>query len=126
MKMQLYISGHTCPGDTGLTKGDNIRLILEKYSIDRAFYLGDTTGDQYNIGFAYEQKGNLRKALASYKLALANGNKHVQKDITRVSEKIKQGNNRKIAFNKGIKQIKQKNAKHDLLLYGKEYRGNMT
>ena len=41
-----YISGHTCPGDTGLTKGDNIRLILEKYRIDRAFYLGDTTGDE--------------------------------------------------------------------------------
>lgn len=93
-----------------------------KHSGDKLQY----SAAQYNIGFAYEQKGNLRKALASYKLALANGNKHVQKDITRVSEKIKQGNKRKIAFNKGIKQIKQKNAKHDLLLYGKEYKGNMT
>ena len=33
---------------------------------------------------------------------------------------------KKVAFNAAIKQIKQKNAKHDLLLYGKEYRGNMT
>ena len=41
-----YFSGHTCPGDTGLTKGDNIRLILDTHHIDRAFYLGDTTGDE--------------------------------------------------------------------------------
>ena len=81
---------------------------------------------QYNAGFAYEQLGNLQKALANYKLALANGNRRVQKDITRVSEKLKQGGNKKIAFNSGIKQIHQKNAKKDLLLYGQEYKGNMA
>lgn len=40
------IAGHTCPGDTGLTKGENIRLILDRNNIGRAFYLGDTTGDE--------------------------------------------------------------------------------
>lgn len=44
---------------------------------------------QYNAGFAYEQKGDLQKALANYKLALANGNRRVQKDITRVSNQLK-------------------------------------
>ena len=41
-----YFAGHTCPGDTGMTKGDNILFILDRYQIDRAFYLGDTTGDE--------------------------------------------------------------------------------
>lgn len=88
---------------------------------------------QYNAGFAYEQMGNLQKALANYKLALANGNRRVQKDITRVSEKLKRAGNKKVAFNSGtkrvsseIKQIHQKNAKSDLLLYGKEFYGNMA
>lgn len=85
---------------------------------------------QYNAGFAYEQLGNLQKALSNYKLALANGNRRVQKDITRVSEKLKQGGNKKIAFNFAtnrmhyeIKQKHQKNARKDLLLYGQEYTG---
>lgn len=84
---------------------------------------------QYNAGFAYEQLGNLQKALANYKLALANGNRGVQKDITRVSEKLKLAGNKKVAFNSGIKQIHQKNAKSDksgLLLYGQEFKGNMA
>ena len=81
---------------------------------------------QYNAGFAYEQLGNLQKALANYKLALANGNRRVQKDITRVSEKLKRAGNKKVAFNSGIKQIHQKNAKSDLLLYGQEFKGNMA
>jgi tetratricopeptide (TPR) repeat protein len=88
---------------------------------------------QYNAGFAYEQLGNLQKALANYKLALANGNRGVQKDITRVSEKLKRVGNKKVAFNSGtkrvsseIKQIHQKNAKADLLLYGQEFKGNMA
>ena len=81
---------------------------------------------QYNAGFAYEQLGNLQKALANYKLALANGNRRVQADITRVSEKLKQVGNKKMAFNAGVKQIHQKNAKKDLLLYGQEFKGNMA
>ncbi len=43
---------------------------------------------QYNAGFAYEKKGDLQKALANYKLALANGNRRVQKDINRVTKQI--------------------------------------
>ena len=60
---------------------------------------------QYNAGFAYEQLGNLQKALANYKLALANGNRGVQKDITRVSEKLKRVGNKKVAFNSGTKRV---------------------
>lgn len=32
-------------GKTGLSKGENIRLVIERNSIERAVYLGDTQGD---------------------------------------------------------------------------------
>ena len=37
----------TCSGMTGLGKGSNIRLLMEKHQITRAVYVGDTQGD-YN------------------------------------------------------------------------------
>ena len=37
----------TCSGMTGLGKGSNIRLLMEKHLITRAVYVGDTQGD-YN------------------------------------------------------------------------------
>ena len=39
-----YFMDHEC-ADTGLTKGENIRLVLERNGMDRALYLGDTQGD---------------------------------------------------------------------------------
>ena len=39
------IEGHLCFGDTGKTKGDTIRILMEKYSISSAAYIGDTQGD---------------------------------------------------------------------------------
>ena len=55
-------SGRACPGDTGLLKGDNIRLVLERAGHPRAFYLGDTEGDeqaarQAGIPFVYAAYG---------------------------------------------------------------------
>lgn len=41
-----FFRGHTCPGDTGKRKGENIRLILEQNGSPRAFYLGDTLHDE--------------------------------------------------------------------------------
>lgn len=34
-----------CAGVTGLSKGENIRLVMERNGIDRAVYVGDTQGD---------------------------------------------------------------------------------
>ena len=39
--------GFTCSGITGFGKGDNLKLLVEQYHLDRAVYLGDTQGD-YN------------------------------------------------------------------------------
>ena len=39
------ITDHTCPGDTGKLKAENIRLIMERNGIREAIYVGDTQGD---------------------------------------------------------------------------------
>lgn len=41
-----YFAGHTCEGDTGLPKAENIRLIMEKHGIKHAVYVGDTASDE--------------------------------------------------------------------------------
>ncbi len=46
---KLGLSGifeaHMCHGDTGLPKGDTIRILMERHRIDSAIYIGDTQGD---------------------------------------------------------------------------------
>ena len=39
-------------GGTGLSKGENIKLVIERNSIDRAVYVGDTQGDLDSADFA--------------------------------------------------------------------------
>ena len=41
-----YFVDHLCPGDTGLLKADNIRLMMTKYDLKEAVYIGDTEGDR--------------------------------------------------------------------------------
>ena len=41
-----YISAHLCFGDTGTSKGQTIRRLMEQEGISSAAYLGDTQGDQ--------------------------------------------------------------------------------
>ena len=40
-----YIEGHLCYGDTGTSKGKTIRTLMEKHSIGKCVYVGDTQGD---------------------------------------------------------------------------------
>ncbi len=40
-----YIQGHLCFGDTGTSKGQTIRTLMEKYRIASCAYIGDTQGD---------------------------------------------------------------------------------
>ena len=37
--------GHLCFGDTGLPKGDTISILLERFGLTDAVYIGDTQGD---------------------------------------------------------------------------------
>ncbi len=71
---------------------------------------------QYNAGFAYEQKGDLQKALANYKLSVANGNRRVQTDVMRVKNKIANKSNNQIAkFSDAAARTRAKSA--DSLLW---------
>lgn len=40
------IIDHLCPGDTGVFKAENIRLLMERHQLDSAIYIGDTELDQ--------------------------------------------------------------------------------
>ena len=40
-----YIRGHLCFGDTGTSKGQTIRTLMDKYNIEHCAYIGDTQGD---------------------------------------------------------------------------------
>lgn len=40
-----YISGHLCPGDTGVFKAANIRRIIDEYGLVNPLYVGDTIMD---------------------------------------------------------------------------------
>lgn len=41
-----YITDHTCPGDTGMFKAENILLIMERNNLHDVIYVGDTAGDK--------------------------------------------------------------------------------
>lgn len=71
---------------------------------------------QYNAGFAYEMQGDYDRALANYKLAVANGNRRVQADVTRVIEK-KQGKQRgkKTAYNDAAGRVLHKSKTADFV-----------
>ena len=40
-----YIEGHLCYGDTGTTKGQTIRTLIERHHIGSCVYVGDIQGD---------------------------------------------------------------------------------
>lgn len=71
---------------------------------------------QYNAGFAYEMKGDYDRALVNYKLAVANGNRRVRADVTRVIEK-KQGKQKgkKIAYNDAAGRVLQQSKTADFM-----------
>lgn len=45
-RLEKYFSDFEMSGRTQLTKGENISLVIKRNSIDSAFYVGDTIGDQ--------------------------------------------------------------------------------
>lgn len=45
LDLQDVFEDHLCHGDTGLPKGDTIRLLMERNAVTEAVYIGDTQGD---------------------------------------------------------------------------------
>lgn len=38
-------TGHICFGDTGLSKGESVKILMQRHDITNAVYIGDTQGD---------------------------------------------------------------------------------
>ena len=50
--IEKYITDFECPGYTGLPKGENCKLVMERNNFKSAIYVGDTQGDADAAGFA--------------------------------------------------------------------------
>lgn len=44
-KLDKYFIDHECPGTTGLSKGENIKLIIKRNNLKSPIYVGDTQSD---------------------------------------------------------------------------------
>lgn len=47
-----YFTDHICPGDTGMTKGDNNLAIVKRNGFQSPVYVGDTLGDANAAAYA--------------------------------------------------------------------------
>lgn len=50
--IEQYITDFECPGYTGLSKGENCKLVMERNGFSSAVYVGDTQGDAEAAAFA--------------------------------------------------------------------------
>ena len=51
-KMEAYFKDIEMSGNTGLSKGDNIKLLMERNKLHKAIYIGDTEGDEIASAFS--------------------------------------------------------------------------
>ncbi|RXJ04209.1 HAD family hydrolase [Anaerobacillus alkaliphilus] len=51
-QLEKYFIDYEHPGRTGLTKGENIKLIIERNQLKQPIYVGDTKGDLTGARFA--------------------------------------------------------------------------
>jgi phosphoglycolate phosphatase len=51
-EIEKYITDYECFGNTGKSKGENIKLVIERNNLDDAVYVGDTQGDYEATVFA--------------------------------------------------------------------------
>nr|WP_203219192.1 HAD family hydrolase [Anaerobacillus isosaccharinicus] len=51
-RLDKYFTDYEHPGRTGLTKGENIKLIIERNKLENSVYVGDTEGDLKGARFA--------------------------------------------------------------------------
>lgn len=60
--MEQFVSGFECYGRTGQSKGKNIKILMERYELEKAIYVGDTQLDyeatlEAGIPFIYAAYG---------------------------------------------------------------------
>ena len=103
----------------------NVPKDIRSYTYYNAALCREELGD--NAKTNKEKVEHYNKAKLNLKLSERFGRSEHDNLEQRIDQKIKDASVKQAtAFNDGIKQIRQKNAKHDLLLYGTEYSGNLT
>lgn len=103
----------------------NVPKDIRSYTYYNAALCREELGD--NAKTNKEKVEHYNKAKLNLKLSERFGRSEHDNLEQRIDQKIKDASVKQVtAFNDGIKQIRQKNAKHDLLLYGTEYSGNLT
>ncbi len=60
--MEKYFTDQLCAGETGLSKGENNKIIINRNNLKNAVYIGDTQGDRQSaldadIPFVYAEYG---------------------------------------------------------------------
>lgn len=50
--VEEYVDDHIANGDTGLPKGENLKVLMERNGLDSGVYVGDTAGDMESAAFA--------------------------------------------------------------------------
>nr|WP_079480329.1 HAD family hydrolase [Halobacillus salinus] len=51
-QLEKYFEDFENPGRTGLSKGENIRLVMERNDLEQPIYVGDTDGDRKAAAYA--------------------------------------------------------------------------
>ena len=72
-ELKPYITDFECAGNTGLSKGKNIKRVIEKHKLKRPIYIGDTQGDcdaakEADIPYIYASYGFGKVSSYDYKL----------------------------------------------------------
>ncbi|MDR1316176.1 MAG: HAD family hydrolase [Spirochaetales bacterium] len=72
-KLGNIFTGYICSGETGLTKSENIQIIIREYRLDSPVYVGDTEWDyeaskDNNIPFVYAKYGFGKVADVQYQI----------------------------------------------------------
>lgn len=81
-RLSGYFEDVECAGRTGMEKADNIKLIIERNSIDRAVYVGDTALDKESAELA-----GIPFIYASYGFGRLEGENHVIDRFEAVEQK---------------------------------------
>lgn len=72
-ELRVLLTDYECAGTSGLSKGENIKLVLDRNNVEKAIYVGDTKSDEIaareaSIPFVYASYGFSRVDSYNYKI----------------------------------------------------------
>lgn len=80
-RLEILFTGHTCSGDTGKSKSENISMLISTYELKNPVYVGDTAGDEIA-----SRKNGIPFIYASYGFGKLNGTKFHINELAELKE----------------------------------------